>query len=363
MQEIRLSVIQFHNWKERFIKGGSQKDVDDLKRFVGDQALVIAGLKNQQGEMRMIVEDLRDRIPIARISRATNTTRSTTYSLDSLPRKGKEGRIRKLIKIAFVVTEKRGFPLFHRAYGRNISNRVIMDDLVKGLWIRGYIEIIVYSGIFELKRIKSLLKLSFTMICGLKKTPDLKRIIDGIDRNEIYTKAHMVTLKNTKVYCSTVDYMSGKLVIVYNPALEFQKKSHYYEHFSDESIAKYLGYSLIYHNTDLTTQEVVRKYYDKDSVERAFKQLKGVLDLRSVRMWLKSHIEGHVRVCYLAYAILSYLNYILESKEISGSEALDILRTGYRVYLEDAKTGFKWESMVSLSAIQKEIMNVVIKNT
>ncbi len=80
-------------------------------------------------------------------------------------------------------------------------------------------------------------------------------------------------------------------------------------------------------------------------------------------MWLKSHIEGHVRVCYLAYAILSYLNYILESKEISGSEALDILRTGYRVYLEDAKTGFKWESMVSLSAIQKEIMNVVIKNT
>ncbi len=215
MQEIRLSVIQFHNWKERFIKGGSkalgesskgneyQKDVDDLKRFVGDQALVIAGLKNQQGEMRMIVEDLRDRIPIARISRATNTTRSTTYSLDSLPRKGKEGRIRKLIKIAFVVTEKRGFPLFHRAYGRNISNRVIMDDLVKGLWIRGYIEIIVYSGIFELKRIKSLLKLSFTMICGLKKTPDLKRIIDGIDRNEIYTKAHMVTLKNTKVYCLT----------------------------------------------------------------------------------------------------------------------------------------------------------------
>ncbi|MEM4083949.1 MAG: hypothetical protein QW752_02750 [Thermoplasmata archaeon] len=40
----------------------------------------------------------------------------------------------------------------------------------------------------------------------------------------------------------------------------------------------------------------MKKYYDKDSVERAFKQMKGVLDLRPVRVWLKSHIEGHVKI-------------------------------------------------------------------
>ena len=51
------------------------------------------------------------------------------------------------------------------------------------------------------------------MICGLKKTQDLKRIIDGIDRNDIYTKKRMVSLKNTKVYCTSIDFLSGILII------------------------------------------------------------------------------------------------------------------------------------------------------
>ncbi len=287
----------------------------------------------------------------------------TGDSLDSRPRKGKEGRIKKLIQIALVVTEKRGFPLFHRVYGGNISNRSIMDDLVKDLWMKGYTVIIMDRGMSDPGRIKSMIEMKFTMICGLKKTQDLKKIIDNIDRNDIYTKKHLVSLKNTKVYCTDVAFLSGRLIVVYNPALESLKKDHYYEHSSNEDIAKYLGYSLIFHNTDLGMDEVVRKYYDKDSVERAFKQMKGVLDLRPVRVWLTSHIEGHVKICYLAYSILSYLSYILEKKEISGSEALDSLRTGYRVYLEDQKNKFRWESIVALSAVQKEIMDVVIKKT
>ena len=91
--------------------------------------------------------------------------------------------------------------------------------------------------------------------------------------------------------------------------------------------------------------------------------MKGILDLRPVKGWLKSHIEGHVKICYLAYSILSYLSYVLENKEISGSEAIDTMRTGYRVHLEDQKSQFKWESIVALSAVQKQIMDVVIKNT
>ena len=287
----------------------------------------------------------------------------TGDSLDSRPRKGKKGRIKKLMQIALVVTEKRGFPLFHRVYGGNISNRSIMDDLVKDLWTKGYMVIVMDRGMSDPGRIKSLLELKFTMICGLKKTYDLKKIIDGMDRNDIYTKKHMVSLKNTKVYCTDTTFLSGRLIVVYNPSLESLKNDHYYEHSSNEDIAKYLGYSLIFHNTDLGMDEVVRKYYDKDSVERAFKQIKGVLDLRPARVWLKSHIEGHVKICYLAYSILSYLSYILEKKGISGSEALDSLRTGYRVYLEDQKNGFKWESIVALSAVQREIMDVVIKKT
>lgn len=303
-----------------------------------------------EGDRRAVIIDITD-------------TYFTGDSLDSRPRKGKEGRIKKLIQIALVVTEKRGFPLFHRVYPGNVSNRSIIGDIVKDLWMKWYTVVIMDRGMSDPVRIKSMLELKFTMICGLKKTPDLKRIIDGIDRNYIYTKKCMVPLKNTKVYCTDVAFLSGRLIIVYNPAMESLKKDHYYEHSSNEDIAKYLGYSPIFHNTDLCINDAVGKYYDKDSVERAFKQKKGILDLRPVRVWLKSHIEGHVKICYLAYSILSYLSYILENKEISGSEAIDTMRTGYRVYLEDQKSQFKWESIVALSAVQREIMDVVIKNT
>ena len=98
-------------------------------------------------------------------------------------------------------------------------------------------------------------------------------------------------------------------------------------------------------------------------MERAFKQMNGGLDLRLGRVWLKSHIEGHVKICYLSYSILSFLSYILEKMEMSGPEAIDTMRTGYRVYLEDQKNKFKWESMVALSAVQEKIMDVVIKKT
>jgi len=65
-------------------------------------------------------------------------------------------------------------------------------------------------------------------------------------------------------------------------------------------------------------------------------------------MWLRSHIYSHVKICYLSYAILSYLSFILEKKGISRSEALDILKIEYSVYLKDEKSGFSWELMVNL---------------
>jgi hypothetical protein len=80
----------------------------------------------------------------------------------------------------------------------------------------------------DLGKIKFIIDLEFTLICGLKKSLELKKIIDGIDRNEVYTKEHMVSLKNTKVYCTyVVEYQSGRLIMVYNPELEVLKKSHY----------------------------------------------------------------------------------------------------------------------------------------
>lgn len=73
--------------------------------------------------------------------------------------------------------------------------------------------------------------------------------------------------------------MNGKVNILFNPSMETVKKAHYYEHSSNEDIAGCLGYSIIYHNTELVDSDAVRKYYDKDSVEMPFTQMNGVLDL------------------------------------------------------------------------------------
>jgi transposase len=95
------------------------------------------------------------------------------------------------------------------------------------------------------------------------------------------------------------------------------------------------------------------KYYGKDCEERALKQMKGAFDPRPVRVWLNFHIECNVKICYLAYSILSYFFYILEKKEISGSEVIVTMRTYYRVYLEVQKFQLKWESTVALSLAQR----------
>ena len=55
-----VSVVQFYRWKERFLEGGRkglgisskgneyQKEIDNLKRLVGDQALAIDTLKKSR---------------------------------------------------------------------------------------------------------------------------------------------------------------------------------------------------------------------------------------------------------------------------------------------------------------------------
>ncbi|ODS42418.1 MAG: hypothetical protein MSIBF_03590 [Candidatus Altiarchaeales archaeon IMC4] len=105
--------------------------------------------------------------------------------------------------------------------------------------------------------------------------------------------------------------------------------------------------------------ETVRQYFEKDIVERAFKQIKGALSLRPIRMWLKSHVNGHVRVCYLSYAVLSMLAYRIRDIGISPQEALEKLKTGYMVHLKDREGDFSWSRVVNLEKIQDDILEKV----
>jgi len=279
-------------------------------------------------------------------------------------RKGKDKKISKLIQIGLAVSFKNGFPIFHKKYHGNLSGIDIFRDMALELKDKGISSMIMDRGMLSLENLEVALNLKFEIIAGIRKTKTLiEGFISPINRDEIYTKNNLVQLKNTQVFIKTFDYMKGKLIIIYNPSLEVMKKSLNFNKDLDSELD--IGYSLIYHNTKYPSEEVVRNYFDKEMVERAFKHIKGILNLRPIRVWLNNHIEGHIKICYLAYAILSLMNFKLKKLKISAIDALNSLKHGYKINLKDNSSGFEWSVNVFLEPKQKEILkelNVMYKN-
>jgi len=279
-------------------------------------------------------------------------------------RRGKDGKVRRLVQIGLAVSPENGFPIMHKEYNGNLSNIQIFKDMSVSLKERGVKSIIIDRGMLSEENLDMLLKLNTDVIGGLKKTKTLvKKFITPIKRDEIFLLKNMVQLKNTKIYIKSFKYREGKIIVVYNPISEIYRKEKNFE----QGIGKnslHAGYSLIYHKTDFQEKDIVKKYYDKEIVERAFKQLKGVLNLRPIRMWLQNNIKSHIKICYLSYAILALMNYRLKKLGISGPDALDSLKHGYKVTLEE-KNNHTWNLIVPLEPNQKKILKklgVVYKN-
>ena len=293
------------------------------------------------------------------ISDATIIDVTDTYfagsKINIKKRKGKENQISKLIQIGLAVSFKNGFPIFHKKYHGNLSGMDIYKDMSLELKDKGISSLIMDRGMLSKENIEMALELKFQIIAGLRKSSTLiKEFIEPIKRDEIYSAKCRVPLKKTTVFVKEFDYMKGKLIVVYNPELEVVKKE---LNFQKDIENKFdVGYSLIYHNTKYSSAEVVSRYFDKDMVERAFKQIKGVLSLRPIRVWLSNHIEGHIKICYLAYAILSLMNFKLKKVGISAIEALESLRHGYKVTLKESTSNHEWSIHVPLEPRQKKVL-------
>lgn len=274
-------------------------------------------------------------------------------------RKGKDGKVKKLLQVGLAVSFKKGFPLFHKRYQGNLSNIQIYKDMALELKERGMNSVIIDRGMMSPENLQMTLALQLKVIAGLKKTSTIvSEFLSKISRDEIYSLKNMVKLKNTEVFINTFDYSDGKLIAVYNPSLEVMKKQLNFNR-DTEVTDQFIGYSLIYHNTDDLSSEIVKKYFDKEIVERAFKQIKGILNLRPIRVWLKDHVEAHIKICYLAYAILSFMNYRLKKINISSVDALNSLKHGYKVNLRSIKDNFEWSLFVPLEPKQKKMLQAL----
>lgn len=278
--------------------------------------------------------------------------------VDWKSRRGKDGVYGKLLQIALGVTFTHGFPLSHRLYEGNISNKRILQDMLTDLVKMGYSSIILDRGMYSAENIRRLNSAHFSAIVGVTKTPELKRsFLKTIEREKIFVKDKQVILKNTKVYVTSREFLSGILIAVYNPEAEVAQREEFLEKKKGNLNEQCFGYSLIYHNTQHSPEEVVRRYFEKDVVERSFRQLKGPLSLRPIRVWLTEHVSAHIKICYLAYALLALLGFKLKNLKISAPDALDKLKSAYRVTLVDSKSSFSWTQTVTLSKIQDQIIS------
>jgi hypothetical protein len=278
-------------------------------------------------------------------------------TLEERPRRGKDGKYRKLIQIGLGVSGEHGFPIMIRTYPGNTSNLMIFKDLFVRLLEEGFKAVIIDRGMSSEENIKKVLQAKMRLICGVKKSSGLReRFLTKIKREVLYRMENRVKLQNTSVYIQEFPYQRGKMIVVYNPSLEVVKREIVYEENGTDEEARDVGYSLIFHNTDLSASEVTRKYFEKEIVDRAFKKIKGALSLRPIRVWRKEHIEGHIRICYLAYAILSFLEYFVKKFDLSAMEFLEKLKRGYRVYLKDLKSGFRWQTDVHL---EKRLQRII----
>jgi hypothetical protein len=74
---------------------------------------------------------------------------------------------------------------------------------------------------------------------------------------------------------------------------------------------------------------------------------------------LYNRVIAHVFICYLAYLLLSLLQYRLAKLDISAEEALLELETMYTVYLCDQRKGFQLSRVVTMTKKQQSILKGV----
>jgi len=125
---------------------------------------------------------------------------------------------------------------------------------------------------------------------------------------------------------------------------------------------KYDGYTVLFSTKQLPIEKIVKPYFEKDKVEKAFRSLKSVLGLRPIKHWIEERVKSHIFICYLSYLLTTLLEYKLKKTDFTAISALDKLTSAYKVYLKDSKTKNEFEKTVMLTTDQEKIMKSVDKN-
>lgn len=308
----------------------------------------------------------------------------------------KEGvKGRPLVQVGLAVTKNYGIPLCHKVLDGNIHDTKMFQDFITDLQhFRVPRGIVVYDrGIVSAKNIHEVQSLQWDTLCGLPIKGQLVQTVRSvIEGNQFIHINNRIRLRKNIFYVETVPYsigdVTGTLAICFNEQhrrelresrydeiLNAQKliqqgksiKNGLEKYFSKSDIndqvvkaaEEFDGYSCIFSTQEMSKEEIVKIYFDKDLIEKAFRTIKGITRLQPIRHWLYNRVVAHVFICYLAYLLLSLLEHRLRKIEISADEALRELDSMYNVYLRDTKKDFRVSRIVTLSKKQETILKAI----
>jgi transposase len=310
----------------------------------------------------------------------------------------KEGvKGRPLIQIALAVTQEKGLPIFHKVFDGNIHDARTLQDVattMKKYKIKS--GLIIYDrGITSSENIDVFHDLHWDTLCGVPIRDKLKKKLLPIIKKDFTSIDNLVQCNKTVFYVKTMPYkigsVKGTLAICFNKRKEgdFQESRHCEIKYAEKllrlgkkikpglgiyfnrrgeiihNVIKenelFDGYSCMFTTKNISKEEMVRLYFDKDVVEKAFRCIKGITQLRPIRHWLYDRVVAHVMICYLSYTLLIVLKEHLKKLNLSPEKALQQLDTMYKVYMRDKRKKFKISRIVTLNKIQKDILRAVDK--
>jgi transposase len=309
-------------------------------------------------------------------------------------KEGVDGR--PLIQIGLGVTQEEGIPVFHKTFDGNIADSRTLHDLITtfATYKLNSGTIVYDRGITSGRNIADIKALEWETVCGVPLSESLQKFWRPVmQQTERLPLTDRVQSNETTFYVTTRPYriqkVDGTLYLCFNARQQVDLrdsrrseivaaqqrlragktiKNGLEKYFAPngEIITKVLdqaeefdGYSCIFSTRALTKAQVIRLYFEKDLVEKAFRSLKGVVKLRPIRHWLAQRVVAHVFICYLAYLLLSLLSYRLKSQGTSPQAALDELETMYKVCLRDPKHGLTISRVVTLTKRQETILKAV----
>ncbi len=303
---------------------------------------------------------------------------------------------RPLIQIGLGVTQEEGFPLFHKVFDGNVHDARTLQDLITlfGTYRLGPGLFIYDRGITSGRNLQDIKRLRWNTLCGVPLNTALKkfwrpwanpqRLLQLPNRHRV---GHTIFYTCLQPY--QLDGVRGRLALCFNERLQRDLRESRrdeilhaqrllaqnqsikpgLERFFDArgrlrqetltAAEEFDGYSCIFCTRRMAEDQMLSLYFDKDVVEKAFRSLKGITHLRPIRHWLAERVHAHVFLCYLAYLLLSLLQYRLRNTEFTAESALLELATMYKVYLRDSKHIFQLSRVVALTKKQETILKSV----